>query len=212
MGRVTENKQAKRNSIFHSSFDLFRTKGFFQTSISDIVTKAGVAKGTFYLYFKDKYDLRDKLIAYKAGTLFHAAELNLSETSIKDFSERLIFIADQIIDRLAMEPDFLKFISKNLSWGVFKTALLKGHDTGDTDFYNAYLRMVEESPYEFKNPEIMLFMIVELVGSSCYSCILDDEPLPMDEYKPYLYDVIRGIIQMQIVRKKNSNEIKDHKK
>ena len=199
MGRITENKQAKRNSIFHSSFDLFRTKGFFQTSISDIVTKAGVAKGTFYLYFKDKYDLRDKLIAYKAGALFHAAELKLKDTEIKDFTERLIFIADQIIDCLAREPEFLKFISKNLSWGVFKTALLKGHDTGETDFYDTYLRMVAESPYEFKNPEIMLFMIVELVGSSCYSCILDKEPLAMEEYKPYLYDVIRGIIKMQII-------------
>lgn len=203
MGRVIENKQAKRNSIFHSSFDLFRTKGFFQTSISDIVAKAGVAKGTFYLYFKDKYDLRDKLIAYKAGSLFHAAELKLKKTEIEDFSERLIFIADQIIDRLAKEPEFLKFISKNLSWGIFKTALLKGHDTGETDFYDTFLRMVEESPYEFKNPEIMLFMIIELVGSSCYSCILDNEPLPMKEYKPYLYEVIRGIIQMQIVREKN---------
>ncbi|WP_330372765.1 hypothetical protein [Lachnoclostridium phytofermentans] len=90
-----------------------------------------------------------------------------------------------------------------MSWGVFKTALLKGHDTAETDFYDTFLHMVEESPYEFKNPEIMLFMIIELVGSSCYSCILENEPLPMKEYKPYLYDVIRGIIQMQIVREKN---------
>ncbi|MFR3322153.1 MAG: TetR family transcriptional regulator [Lachnospiraceae bacterium] len=32
-----------------------------------MVDNAGVAKGTFYLYFSDKYDLRNKLIAHKAG-------------------------------------------------------------------------------------------------------------------------------------------------
>ena len=43
---------------------------FLVTSISDIVDNAGVAKGTFYLYFKDKYDIRNKLIAHKSGEVF----------------------------------------------------------------------------------------------------------------------------------------------
>ena len=40
-----------------AGYDLFITKGINNTVIDDIVKKAGVAKGTFYLYFKDKYDL-----------------------------------------------------------------------------------------------------------------------------------------------------------
>lgn len=43
------------------------------TSISDIVKKANMAKGTFYLYFKDKYDIRNALITKKAGELFSVA-------------------------------------------------------------------------------------------------------------------------------------------
>ena len=39
-----------------TAFELFTTKGLTKTTISDIVDQAGVAKGTFYLYFKDKYD------------------------------------------------------------------------------------------------------------------------------------------------------------
>ena len=41
------------------SLKLFTTKGINSTAISDIVEKAGVAKGTFYLYFKDKYDIKN---------------------------------------------------------------------------------------------------------------------------------------------------------
>ena len=51
MGKVDHNKQQKRESLLDSAFSLFIDNGFNKTSISDIVKNAGVAKGTFYLYF-----------------------------------------------------------------------------------------------------------------------------------------------------------------
>lgn len=64
MGRVEENKKKKKEALFRTAYELFTTKGINSTAISDIVEKAGVAKGTFYLYFKDKYDIKNKLIAH----------------------------------------------------------------------------------------------------------------------------------------------------
>lgn len=58
MRKVDHNKQQKRESLLDSAFSLFIDNGFNKTSIADIVKNAGVAKGTFYLYFKDKYDIR----------------------------------------------------------------------------------------------------------------------------------------------------------
>ena len=58
MGKIDNNKQMKRESLLDSAFSLFINNGFSKTSISDIVNNAGVAKGTFYLYFKDKYDIQ----------------------------------------------------------------------------------------------------------------------------------------------------------
>ena len=51
MGKIDNNKQMKRESLLDSAFSLFIDNGFNKTSISDIVNNAGVAKGTFYLYF-----------------------------------------------------------------------------------------------------------------------------------------------------------------
>ena len=56
MGKAEENKLRKRESLLDTAFKLFTEKGIHNTSIADIVEQAGVAKGTFYLYFKDKYD------------------------------------------------------------------------------------------------------------------------------------------------------------
>ena len=67
MGKVETNKKQKNTTLLQTSFELFTEKGFTKTTISDIVNRAGLAKGTFYLYFKDKYDLRDKLVTYKTS-------------------------------------------------------------------------------------------------------------------------------------------------
>ena len=74
MGKVDDNKKLKMNTLLQTAFDLFTGKGFAKTTVSDIVNQAGLAKGTFYLYFKDKYDLRDKLIAY-SFLMMHTSSL-----------------------------------------------------------------------------------------------------------------------------------------
>ena len=51
MGKAEENKQHKRLSLLNTAFELFTTKGVNKTSISEISEQAGIAKGTFYLYF-----------------------------------------------------------------------------------------------------------------------------------------------------------------
>ena len=53
IGKLEHNKKVKKDALFNTAFELFTTKGIAKTTISDIVEKAGVAKGTFYLYFKD---------------------------------------------------------------------------------------------------------------------------------------------------------------
>ena len=44
----------KESRLLNTAFKLFTEKGMKDTSIQDIVDNANVAKGTFYLYFKDK--------------------------------------------------------------------------------------------------------------------------------------------------------------
>ncbi|WHY77573.1 TetR family transcriptional regulator [Neobacillus sp. WH10] len=44
----------KYNKILNAAIDVISEKGLDKTSISDIVKKAGVAQGTFYLYFSSK--------------------------------------------------------------------------------------------------------------------------------------------------------------
>ena len=43
----------------------FHQKGYQKTRISDIVSEAGVAQGTFYLYFKSKEEIFKNIFFFK---------------------------------------------------------------------------------------------------------------------------------------------------
>ncbi|MDO4274467.1 MAG: TetR/AcrR family transcriptional regulator [Eubacteriales bacterium] len=195
MGKLELNKKKKKDALYNTAFELFTTKGIAKTTISDIVEKAGVAKGTFYLYFKDKYDIRNKLVSHKTGELFFKAHEALKKTTLTEFEDQLYFIIDYILTVLDQNRSLLLFISKNLAWGVFKGAFEEKMPDEDYHFYQSYLDLLSKNGRTYDNPELMLFTIIELVGSTCYSCILYQQPVPLSEYKPYLHTAIAGILK-----------------
>lgn len=199
MGKVDENKRKKKDALFNTAYELFTTKGFNTTAISDIVEKAGVAKGTFYLYFKDKYDIKNKLIAHKTHELFNAANLALAASNVQGLEEQLIFIINHVIDALKDNKSLLNFISKNLVMGALKSALLTGEDS-DTELYEAFLKMVEQDAYSYEDIDVMLFTIIELAGSTAYNSVIYEEPLSIEQYKPFLYRTVRLIIESHRIK------------
>ncbi len=186
MGKVDENKKKKKEALFNTAYELFTTKGINSTAISDIVEKAGVAKGTFYLYFKDKYDIKNKLIAHKTNELFAAAGDALEKSGITGLEDELIFIINHIIGMLVD--------NKPLVMGALRSTLLTGESSG-REFYEKFLGLVEQDAYTYADVDVMLFTIVELAGSAGYNSILYNEPLPIEEYKPFLYRSVRLIIK-----------------
>lgn len=48
---------------------LFSEKGFYKTTVSDIVESLGVARGTFYLYFKNKDDIYRSVLENLVGEI-----------------------------------------------------------------------------------------------------------------------------------------------
>lgn len=199
MGKADQNKKAKLERLLNTSFELFTSKGLNKTSISDIVERAGVAKGTFYLYFKDKYDIRNRLIAHKSSQLFMQAHEALTRENITEFDDKIIFIMNYVLDALGSNKGLLSFIYKDLSWAVFKKALTSNVSSSDVDFVAIYNNMLEESGHKFRDPEVMLFLIMELVGSTGYSTIMYSDPVSLEGLKPHLEQTVRGIIQNYIV-------------
>ena len=192
MGKIEENKKLIEEALLSSAFKLFTEKGVNNTSISEKVKNAKLAKWTFYLYFKDKYDIQDRLIEDYSNKIFENANNKLIQEECESLEECVIFIADNIIDQFIENPALLKFISKNLSWAAFSNIRIAGMD--NKNYMDILEDIIYESGRKFRQKKLMSYMIVELINSTCYNVILNKSPVEIDELKPELYKAIKGII------------------
>jgi AcrR family transcriptional regulator len=67
-------KAERREQILRVARDVFAKRGYHQATIDDIVAQAGVARGTFYLYFDDKRTVFSELIDRFAAQLTQAIQ------------------------------------------------------------------------------------------------------------------------------------------
>lgn len=201
MGKATDNKQKKRESLLDSAFSLFVDNGFHKTSISDIVNNAGVAKGTFYLYFKDKYDIRNHLIAHKGNRIFVIAYNELmAHPEITQFEEQVLFMIDHILNQFANDLNLVRLISKHLSWGFFKDSLYFVPSDGALSVFEIYENLLEDSDCKYHSPELMMYTIIELISGTSYNVLLYQQPVSLEELKPHLYETVRGILKQYQIR------------
>ena len=55
-------KSERRQQILECARDVFSKRGYHEAKIEDIVNAAGVARGTFYLYFEDKRAVFEEIV------------------------------------------------------------------------------------------------------------------------------------------------------
>ena len=65
--RAREARETRRRQLLDVALEVFSEKGYYEASITDVVTAAGVARGTFYQYFDSKeaifHELLDDLVS-----------------------------------------------------------------------------------------------------------------------------------------------------
>lgn len=60
--RALKKRARRRRAVLEAALRVFSAKGYHQTRISDIIEEAGIARGTFYLYFDSKNAIFHELI------------------------------------------------------------------------------------------------------------------------------------------------------
>lgn len=188
--KVEEKKQLKRDSLLSSAYTLFMEKGTYNTSINDIVEDAGVAKGTFYLYFTDKYDIEEKVIIEKTRLLFDEAAISITDKKIKNFEDKIINIFDYIINALSNNKDLTGLIGKYLYLGLFNDE----DNESNIDIKKMLCLGLKQYNSKIKKPELVLFLITNLVSSVCYDSIMFDNPTSINDLKPVLFTEIKKMI------------------
>lgn len=192
--KVLQKKKLKMAKLYDAAYDLFTSNGVHNTIIDDIVKHAGVAKGTFYLYCKDKYDLVDKVIIRKTSVVLNRAMEALEQNQangLLNFQQSVIFFVDYLINFFESDTKFLELIFKNLSWELYEKAFnCEELETARKAFIKNFVLAGGDS----QNAHRRLYIIVSMVGAVCYSSIVLKTPYKFEDVKPELYRSIERIL------------------
>jgi len=83
--------QEKSKSIIEALRVIILKKGYSRTSIEDITTEAGISKGSFYTYFKNKDEVLDAIIKQKFAMALEKIEMILEEKlSLENTIEKIL--------------------------------------------------------------------------------------------------------------------------
>lgn len=80
--RISKEYEERRKEILDVSEKLFVTKGYLKTTINDILREVGIAKGTFYYYFKSKEEVMDAIVIRFVSAGVTAAKAILENTNL----------------------------------------------------------------------------------------------------------------------------------
>jgi AcrR family transcriptional regulator len=67
-------RQARRAQVLRHAKRIFARKGYHRTNVADIIARARIARGTFYLYFQNKKDLFEELLEQVVSQLTRRIE------------------------------------------------------------------------------------------------------------------------------------------
>jgi AcrR family transcriptional regulator len=90
-GKRKERSAARRDAILAAALEEFSARGFEATRLDDVARRAGIAKGTIYLYFRDKESLFQELIRTMLTPIVGTIEaLGAAELPVNQLADRLV--------------------------------------------------------------------------------------------------------------------------
>jgi AcrR family transcriptional regulator len=193
---ILQKKLEKRKKLLDSSYELFVEKGISNVSIAEICQKAGIAKGTFYLYFTSKEDIARALNRRISFTLMQKAYDKVNHNRKDTFADNVITMANFIIDYFHADTETLKMMRKDF---IFPLTV----DDFDNSTNPLMISLRQEisgyaSVSGYSNHEILfrLYSLLSMIAGICHSVIIDHFPdTDIDDLKPVLFDMIHKAIQ-----------------
>jgi AcrR family transcriptional regulator len=105
---------ARKKQILRAAVEVFAERGFHRTRVSDIARKAGVAYGLIYHYFDSK-DAVLSAVFEENWAVFLKVLRDIAHAKDKQSAEKLVAIAQLLIDALRINPALVQVIIQEVS-------------------------------------------------------------------------------------------------
>ncbi|MCA9628168.1 MAG: TetR/AcrR family transcriptional regulator [Myxococcales bacterium] len=133
------DRQARRQQILEAARVVFAKRGYHQTTIEHIVAEAGVARGTFYLYFEDKRSVFGELIDRFSARISMAISSIIVDDATRSVAEQARGNIHAIIGLALQEREMTKILFTDA------VGLDPGFDRKLYSFYDEVVQLLTES-------------------------------------------------------------------
>lgn len=171
--RAEAQRETRRAHILQTALEVFARNGYHQTRVSDIIEAAGIARGTFYLYFESKsaifLELLDHLLARLRATVV-GVETGPDAPPVHD---QLLLTVTNVV-RVVEDHRLLATIILREAVGLDEDV-----DQKLTEFYGSLRRFIGES---LENGQRMGIVRADLDTGIVASCILGSIKYILEQY------------------------------
>ncbi len=188
--------QARRVELLRIAREVLAEKGFEATTISEIVSRAGVAQGTFYLYFPSKISLIVTLAAEMQASIEQALRTSYAEAkNLGDMIDRSVLAAFTIMGEYR---DILALIHSGIRWIEAEEA----HAHIFTPYHNLIAETIRRaqdagSVSRDVNPEVTAVFIVGSIYYSADQCYVYHSSISPEVYIAEASRFIRRALGVQ---------------
>lgn len=108
--RAAQKRERRRRTVLDTALRVFSEKGYHHTRISDIIEAAGIARGTFYLYFDSKNAIFHELLDLLLGQIReNVVGVDLSEGA-EPIRDQLLVSVGRVLDAFSENTALAKFV------------------------------------------------------------------------------------------------------
>lgn len=214
--RWARRKDARPEEIIAAALDLFVERGYATTRLDDVAARAGVSKGTLYLYFENKEDLFKAVVRRNVLPI-----LQQGETLVKSFpgscaelvrellrgwwdmsgSTKVAGIPKLVIAEAGNFPDLAKFYYDEVilrALSMFRQVLRRGVDAGEFREVDVdHLVRVALAP-----------LVMLSVWRHSFACCEREQMQPQRYLDTYLDLLLHGLRQPQAPEKNHARRKK----
>ena len=189
----------RQAQLMDIAMKIFSERGYHATSVEDIVSAAGIVKGTFYLHFESKQDLFDKIIDTNLTMLYES--LKVLDISIPKPVEEIKSMYINVASDLMNKPEVRLFVRLGLREGITTNS---GFLTKINSFFQSiihfsaqYIKAAQEDGriHDTIDPVIAAYSIVGAVKEVLFHWAVLDEKLDIEKTINSLVDIyFKGLI------------------
>jgi len=195
------SKGERTRQLLDAAIDCFGKKGYHATQVSDIINKAEVARGTFYLYFKSKREIFDAVMMELFQTV-NGQIRSLPRDAVDQIPSQIMGNI-QRVTRLLMEKPLLAKLLMNEAVGLDaeQDARLQSFYGQILDYIRRGLKQGQEMGFVREgNTSVLAIYLLGGVKEIFYQSFLGTEHPSEGEIVREIYQIVIGAVAHPFLR------------